>query len=160
MPSDKGAERALLGMVLMAGERELLERLEPQDFHHPAHRYLFEEMRLLIEGGYPLEPAAFSRWFTSKPCKARAKALDFSAPPSALVAEVMLDYIGTAHREFYLKKVRAERVLRGVLWVSAMLADGVSERPDEVGELLTRAFDALGQLEALVHAATPQKVGA
>jgi len=56
-PHNDDAERAVIGALLLAGERipEATELLQAEDFHDPRHRILFDSLHFLSEHNLPID---------------------------------------------------------------------------------------------------------
>jgi replicative DNA helicase len=56
-PHNLDAERAVIGALMLAGERipEVSELITPDDFHDPRHRVLFQSLLFLSEQGLPVD---------------------------------------------------------------------------------------------------------
>lgn len=155
---DKRAEQALLAMVFGYGDVTLLERLDEKDFFLPEHKFLLREARLMEEAGQPIgDPVANARWFTSVSTKRRAATAKIDRLPT-LIAGVVVDSLGAAHRDFYLKVVRQDRVFRSLLWMAEQIHRKALEREADPGSLLQWITDATNKLWAKAAEVDPELV--
>jgi replicative DNA helicase len=143
--ADTGAERYALGLILLNDGADLLDTLEAQDFHDSEFRFVFAELQQMRRAGYPIEPDALARWFTSSATRGRAERIHLK-DLGALVASIGGEYVTSAHREFYVGILHRERLRRGLAMISVKLAEkneANTDQPAETIEWLEGRFQSL-----------------
>jgi len=67
-PHDLDAERAVLGALMLAGERipDALEIVGAEDFFDPRHKLVFEALEAMSEAGIPIEPVSINQALTAR----------------------------------------------------------------------------------------------
>lgn len=138
---DADAEQSLLSSAWLSGDADLVKKLEPNDFADDFCRWLFGKLRAVVDAGEPLDMVAVLR-------RVRAKGGRDGLPAHAeddleyRIAQLLTLCPSTAHKEYYFRTVRTERVRRASIRLSEMmrkrLTDGV-EPPLEVLAWATKA---------------------
>lgn len=150
---NKVAEKALLCSVFVNDNREMLARLEKEDFSDAFLRFLFLEFQQMVAGGHPLgDSVAFHRWFRQATVIARGREV-VKGGEAEVDRAVLLwlggqttEYVTKAHDEYYLACLRESRLSRAILSLTDNVRKKLSAKthtPHEVLRFLSGCSDKM-----------------
>ena len=145
IPSPKGhlhahdAERGVLCAILLDSdkyEEAILEGLQPQDFHHPAHTIIFQAMEQLHHNHQPIDFVTLTEQLT------RDGKLE-AAGGAGLLAQLEELLPTTAHATAYIKLVQDKALLRALVKVSQQTVQWAFRPGGDADSVIDRAEQAI-----------------
>ena len=134
LPRDLDAEKAVLGAILLRPELliEAAEELEPEDFYHRAHRYIFAAMLSLNAADSEIDELTLQDELTKLNQLEDVGGIEYF---SVLASSVPTSY----HIGFYVKIVKRKSILRNLISTSQKIIGNAMEDSDDVTTLLDDA---------------------
>ncbi|MEM7494829.1 MAG: replicative DNA helicase [Myxococcota bacterium] len=129
------AERGVLCAILLDGdkyEEAVLEGLQPQDFHHPAHTVIFQAMGRLHQNHQPIDFVTLTEQLT------RDGKLD-AAGGTALIGQLEALLPTTEHASAYIKLVQDKALLRQLVDVSRQTVQWAFRPGGDADSVIDRA---------------------
>ena len=144
MPQNIDAEEAILGAILVNPScmNRIVEDLQPESFYKPAHRYVYEAMLQLYNGGEKIDIVSVSDVLNI------SQKLELVGG-RAFVNDLSYNTITTANVEYYAKIVQEKAIKRSLISAgSEIVSSGYDLNPIE---------ESLEQAEKLIFDIASQK---
>ncbi len=140
-PHSTEAEMSVLGSMMLDSEalERVVERLQPEDFYHPAHRILFEVMSSLYERNIAVDILTVQEELR------RRGQLDEVGGLPALV-NIIESVPTAANAEYYAQIVQEKAILRRLLRAAHEIIRLVDEPELELQQILDQAEQAVYQV--------------
>lgn len=121
--ADVAAERSMLASVWLSLDADMVRRLDGEDFIEPFNRWLLGVFKAVVDDGDPLDMVAVKRRWR------RPGGLDGLTPAEVellpgTVADLLRETHTAAHKRYYFRVLRTERLRRAV----GRLSDAMRER--------------------------------
>ena len=127
LPHDLGAERALLGAMLIDKDAcsEVINIAIPQDFYYDNHKMIFEGMVFLHKSRKPVDVTTLTTYLLDKKLLDKAGGVEYLLTLSESVPT-------TAHTQYYLSILNEKSLLRRLIQQSTEI---VRKSYDEIGDM-------------------------
>lgn len=140
-PSDTGAEKDLLGAILLNPQAldEVMTILRPGDFYKPAHQHIYTAMLDLVGLGEPIDVR------TVPDALARAGVLD-QCGGHAGITDLIVDVPFSKHLERYAHIVKSHATRRGLISIAGEITEMGYDQTEDIDRVLDRAEQMLYDL--------------
>lgn len=156
-PRDLGAERSVLGAILLTGNRPatVADALVPADFHEPRHEEIFQTMLDLAGENRPCDIIAVGDRLTSTGRLAKVGGYVYL---DGLMAASVGAHTGAYHADIVLKRSQQREMIRTAMWLAQMGAQPGTDL-DDLPELYAVAMRRLRDSAARVPGGRSESIG-
>ena len=153
-PHDLDAERAVLGALMLAGDRipDALEVVGAEDFFDPRHRIVFATLEAMSEAGIPIEPVSINQALVARDEKGIVGGGEFIVDLCAEVTSSahLLHHAGIVSRTSTLRRLIASATeIIGSAQATAVDEVAIKELLDKSEQSIFEVSEARGAGEAM-----------